>query len=95
MTCSDAGVLPAMWIDLDKAQITDAGETVSTDIMHISGASQDDVEVFMRDMDVDIRIRNFMRSIPLPGVLRGAQMTSAVVEDDTLTIRFKVKEADG
>jgi hypothetical protein len=32
-TCSDAGVLPAMWIDLDKAEIADAGETVSTRIM--------------------------------------------------------------
>ena len=64
-------------------------------MIRVPGASQDDVEVFMRDMDVDIRIRNFMRSIPLPGVLRGAQMTSAVVDDDTLTIRFKVKEVDG
>ena len=32
-TCSDAGVLPAMWIDLDKAELTAAGETVSTQIM--------------------------------------------------------------
>ncbi len=34
VTCSDAGVLPALWIDLDKAQVTAAGETVSADIMH-------------------------------------------------------------
>ncbi|MBO5520820.1 MAG: hypothetical protein J5973_04005, partial [Eubacterium sp.] len=33
VTCSDAGVLPAMWIDLAKAEIEDAGETVSTDIL--------------------------------------------------------------
>ena len=59
--------------------------------IRVPGASQGDVEVFMREMDVDIRIRNFMRSIPLPGVLRGAEMTSAVVEDDALTICFKVK----
>ena len=40
VTCSDAGVLPAMWVDLDKALaagMTDAGETESTDIMHSSG----------------------------------------------------------
>lgn len=67
--------------------------------IRVPGASQADVEVFMREMDVDIRIRNFMRSIPLPGVLRGAKMISAVVENDALTICFEVKkvekEADG
>ena len=34
VTCSDAGVLPAMWIDVGKAKLKDAGETQSTDIMH-------------------------------------------------------------
>jgi len=34
VTCSDAGVLPAMWIDLEAADVKEAGETVSTDIMH-------------------------------------------------------------
>ena len=34
VTCSDAGVLPAMWIDPGKAELSDAGETKSTDIMH-------------------------------------------------------------
>ena len=34
VTCSDAGVLPAMWIDPEKAELRDAGETKSTDIMH-------------------------------------------------------------
>lgn len=40
VTCSDAGILPAMWVDLDKALaagIPDAPETVSTDILHSSG----------------------------------------------------------
>ncbi len=30
--CGDAGVLPAMWIDLDKAEAADAGETLSSEI---------------------------------------------------------------
>ena len=34
VTCSDAGVVPAMWIDLDKAEPEYAGETASTDILH-------------------------------------------------------------
>ena len=33
VTCSDAGVLPALWVDLDKAALTSAGEAVSTEIM--------------------------------------------------------------
>ena len=45
VTCSDAGVLPAMWIDLGKADITDAGETVSTEIMHTADHSRPDYPV--------------------------------------------------
>ena len=33
-TCSDAGILPAMWIDLGRAKIAYAGEVCSTDIMN-------------------------------------------------------------
>ena len=39
-TCSDAGVLPAMWIDLDKAEITPAGETLSTQIIHTTDRTE-------------------------------------------------------
>ena len=35
VTCGDAGVLPAMWIDLGTANVEYAGEAVSTDIMRI------------------------------------------------------------
>ena len=34
VTCSDAGIVPAMWIDLSLADITDAGERTSTEILH-------------------------------------------------------------
>ena len=37
-TCDDAGVLPALWIDLDKAQIEPAGTVSSKDILE--GASR-------------------------------------------------------
>ena len=43
----------------------------------------------MREMDVDIRIR-IMRSIPLPGVLRGAQLTPP--GERQLTMYFAVKD---
>ena len=34
VTCGDAAVLPALWVDLGRAELTDAGETVSTAIIH-------------------------------------------------------------
>ena len=40
VTCGDAGVLPALWIDLDRADITEAGEAVSTDILRGGGEEQ-------------------------------------------------------
>ncbi|MDO5132952.1 MAG: ArsA family ATPase [Eubacteriales bacterium] len=58
----------------------------------VPGAAREEVEVFPREMDVDIRINNYMRSIPLPGVLRGAKMTSRTLEDDRLTICFRVRD---
>ncbi len=45
VTCSDAGVLPAMWIDLSKAEITAAGETVSSEIMRTADQSVQDCPV--------------------------------------------------
>ena len=38
VTCGDAGVLPAMWVDLSKAALEDAGEAASTDIMRATDA---------------------------------------------------------
>lgn len=45
VTCSDAAVLPAMWVDLNKADIKDAGERSSTEILHQSGSDEDDKEL--------------------------------------------------
>ena len=60
--------------------------------VRIPGGEREDVQIFVRDMDVDIRIRNFMRSIPLPGVLRGARMTSYQIRDGVLTIYLAPKQ---
>ena len=40
VTCSDAGVLPAMWINLDKAEIADAGEVLSTQIVRTAAPDE-------------------------------------------------------
>ena len=45
VTCSDAAVLPAMWVDLKKAQLADAGETSSEEIIRVA-PSVDTVQAF-------------------------------------------------
>ena len=40
VTCGDAGVLPALWVDVERAVLRDAGEAVSTDIMHLPDESE-------------------------------------------------------
>ena len=62
--------------------------------IRIPGGDRGDVQVTAHDMDVDVRIRNFQRSIPLPGVLRGAKVLSTQVEEGTLTISFAKNKAD-
>ena len=62
--------------------------------IRIPGGDREDVQVTAHDMDVDVRIRNFQRSIPLPGVLRGAKVLSTQIEEGTLTISFAKNKAD-
>ena len=37
VTCGDAAVLPALWVDLRRAELADAGERSSSEIMHSAG----------------------------------------------------------
>lgn len=48
-TCGDAGVLPALWIDLSKARIGAAGTVSSKDIQ--AGAGREEEGEFRRDRD--------------------------------------------
>ena len=63
--------------------------------VRIPGADPSRVHVSPREMDLDIRIQNYVRSIPLPGVLRGAAVTGIRVEDGRLAVSYRVKGADG
>ena len=40
VTCSDAGVLPAMWVDLGAADVEYAGEVTSADIMRVEESAE-------------------------------------------------------
>lgn len=59
--------------------------------IRIPGAEREQVQVFPREMDLDIHIRNYVRSIPLPGVLRGAEVISTEIRDGSLVVSYRVK----
>ena len=44
--------------------------------------------VQLHDLDLDIRVENVLRRIPLPNALRGAKITDTVVKDGILTVYF-------
>lgn len=60
--------------------------------VRIPGAEQEQVRVALHELDLDIRIRNYVRSIPLPGVLRGAEMTDHQIRDGALVVSFRMRE---
>ena len=61
-------------------------------ILKIQGASREEVSVLHRDMDIEVKLHNFNRCIPLPNTLRGAEMTKVDVEDDLVRVTFRLKE---
>ena len=55
-------------------------------------ATKEQLELFRAGSDLVVRLGNFKRSIPLPNVLRGAEVASAKLADGTLRLKL-VKEA--
>ena len=43
-------------------------------------------------MDLNIKIKNFNRCIPLPNVLRGSTINKICLENEILSIEFKIKK---
>ena len=56
-TCEDAGVLPALWIDLDKARIEPAGTVSSKDIREGASRIEADDDPRKRDQIVNPAVR--------------------------------------
>ena len=56
-TCEDAGILPALWIDLDLAQIEPAGTVSSMDIRASASASAAEKDMQKRDRIVNPVVR--------------------------------------
>lgn len=72
-TCEDAGVLPALWIDLDKAQIEPAGTVSSGDIREGASRAEAEDDPCRRDQIVNPVVR------PDPDAPDGKEVTYALV----------------
>ena len=61
----------------------------------LPGARAEDIKVIAHEMDLDIKVNNYNRRIPLPNTLKGALITDIHFAEDQLGISFKVEDAVG
>lgn len=69
--------------------VIDGGYCLS---IRLPGAETDKVAVNVHDMDVDIKVNNYHRCIPLPNTLRGAQIMDVRLTEDRLQIDLRPSE---
>lgn len=50
------------------------------------------VSVSRHELDLEVKLHNVTRCIPLPNTLRGAEMTGTALEGETLCVSFRMKE---
>ncbi len=62
--------------------------------LQLPGAKEEEVSVRIHDMDIDIKVGNYDRCIPMPNTLRGAQIAKIKIKDEALFIDLKVKERE-
>lgn len=60
--------------------------------VRIPGAETDEVHVAHHNQDVNIRLHNYNRCIPLPDTLRGAEITEQKLEDGVLKLCFRIAD---
>ena len=72
-TCEDAGVLPALWINLDRAQIEPAGMVSSKDILEGASQAEAEADPRKRDQIVNPVVR------PVPEAPDGKEVTYALI----------------
>lgn len=60
--------------------------------VYLPEAKIEDIKVFIHEMDLNIKIKNFNRCIPLPNVLRGSTINKICLENEILSIEFKIKK---
>lgn len=72
----------------DSYYVIDGGYCLT---IKLPGAETDGIEVSMHDMDLDIKVNNYHRCIPLPNTLRGATISDIQLKENKLQISMKVK----
>lgn len=60
--------------------------------IYLPQAKEENIKVFVHNTDLNIKLNNFNRCIPLPNVLRGSEITYKKFEEGTLSVHFKVLE---
>jgi len=61
-------------------------------VLALPGADANRLSVHHHGMDVEIKLNNFSRCIPLPNVLRGAVLLETAVLDDTVQLHFQTRQ---
>ena len=74
----------ASYYGAESYEVTDGGYCMK---LRVPGAEE--VKVQLHDLDLDLRIGNVLRRVPLPNTLRGAQITETKVEDGVLRVDFQ------
>jgi arsenite-transporting ATPase len=70
-------------------EASEGGYCLSLTLPHVNS---DEVAVTPHDCDIDIKINNYNRCIPLPGALRGMEVTDFTWDDHRLQIYFSGKD---
>ena len=63
-------------------------------VLKLHGATAEHLQVYHREMDVEVKLNNFSRCSPLPNTLRGAELTENSLQNGELRLYFKAKNTD-
>lgn len=63
--------------------------------LKLGSVTREELQIYHRNLDVEIRVNNFSRCIPLPNILRGAEITHVDLTEGELRISFREKAGKG
>lgn len=55
-------------------------------------AKEENIEIYLHNTDINIKLNNFNRCIPLPNILQGCRIVKKELKDNILSIRFRLSE---
>lgn len=57
--------------------------------LYLPQAKKENMEIYFHDTDINIKLNNFNRCIPLPNVLKGSRIVETKLENEILSIHFQ------